>query len=695
MKGTHGLAVRRAGWIGLIALLWALAAFAQAPEPTAPAVEPLPAAAIIPPAAFAVDEVPELAAPPEVTEEQAPRGMRSEGEAERRSNGQAPASFAQGAEGERSPSGQEPAVVSTPAQLPGPPVSLLEQAWLAPSADFDARVARTRRTALELGAWSLDPAARSLAAGDSGIGALARSAAAVELAPDLPAAHMRLAHALWLQGGSPMAAIRAVVAAFQAIGRHLEASLWFAGSGLYLLAIALVSGGLLAVTLTGLSGLLHAAHDLGHLFSRTMPDFARCAGLAALLMVPLALGEGALGLALGLLGIAVIYGRRAQRLAMLLAAAGIGLGAYPVMRYAGAALAAFPEDPVAEAAYAAAHGVSTPVEVERLSTLADSDALAARGLAIHARRSGDLGGADALYQRLIETGAGDVAALNNAANVRLDLGHMDRAIELYTRAASRQESPVVLFNLAQAYGRAFQVEDLNRTIAHAQRVGGELIAQLTALQGTDTAAFVVDMPLPPSMFWFRALRSHAGSDVAQEFRAPFAPGRLGRDPLAFAAAAAAVLVLGSGFGRRFDPSCWCKRCGDRVCPRCDPQGVAGALCDGCNKLFFAPEKTDRVLRARRVNELRAREERVDRAHTIVSLLVPGAAGLLAERPVSGWLGALCSALGVAAFVWHEGVVPDPLVAGATAPVAFFGVAAVAAVGYAFAVWTSLAARRQR
>ena len=664
MNGTHGLAVRRAGWIGLAALLWALAASAQAPEAAAPAPEP---PAISAPAAFGVDEISEeLAAPPEVGEEQAPA----------------------------LPPAADLAVAPAPAPPQEPPVSLLEQAWLAPSADFAARVARTRRTALELGAWSLDPAARSLAAGDSGTAVLERSAAAVELAPDLPAAHMRLAHALWLHGGSPMAAIRAVVGAFQAIGRHLEASLWFAGSGLYLLAVALVSGGLLAVTLTGTAGLLHAAHDLGHVFSRAMPDFARCAALAALLMLPLALGEGALGLALGLLGIAVIYGQRAQRLAMLFAAAGIGFGAYPVVRHAGAALAAFPEDPAAQAAYSVAQGVPTPVEVERLSTLAERDAMAARGLAIHARRIGNLGEADVLYQRLLETGAEDVAVLNNAANVRLDLGHMERAIDLYTRATSRQESPVVLFNLAQAYGRAFQVEDLNRTIAQAQRVGGELVAQLTALQGTDTAAFVVDLPLSPSLFWLRALRSDAGSDVAQEFRAPFAPGRLGRDPRAFAAAAAAVLLLGSWFGSRIDPSRWCKRCGNRVCPRCDPQGVAGALCDGCNKLFFAPEKTDRVLRARRVNELRAREERVDRARTIVSLLVPGAAGLLAERPVRGWLAALCFALAVAALVWREGVVPDPLVAGAAAPVAFLGVAALAAVGYAFAVWTSLAARSQ-
>jgi hypothetical protein len=646
LKRTHGSWFPRAGRIGLTALFLALAASGETPERTAaPSV----------PAAEAIGD---------------------------------PAAV------EPAPDPLAHVVVERPAG-----VSLIEQAWRGPASGFADRITRTRRTALELGAWSLDAAARSLDAGDapaseaSDVGDVPRATAAVELAPDLPAARMWLARALWLDGGKPFAAARAVFAAFSAIGRHLEASLWFTGSALFVLATALVAGGLLAVVLAGGRALSHAAHDLGHLCLRTAPAFAGWAGLAAALALPLALGEGGLGLALALLGVGAVYGGRAQRFALLLAAAGIGVGAYPAIRYAGAALAALPSDPAAEAAWTVAQGIPSPVEALRLSALADRDALAARGLAIHARRNGDVARADALYQQLIASGVEEISLQNNAADVQLALGHTDRAIELYGLAA-RGESPVVLFNLAQAYGRAFRVEDLNQTIAHAQRAGGEQIARLVALQSGGAESFVADLPLATDLFWSRALRSAAGADLAQEFRDHFAPGRLGRDARAFAVVAAALVLLGGALGARVHPSHACRRCRERICSRCGPRGESGELCDGCTTLFFTPEKTDRVLRAERVNELRAREQRIFQLHTLLALLVPGAAGLVAERPLLGWLGAVYFSLAGAALWWRNGVVPDPLVAGAAAPVLFLAAAAFAAMGYAITVAVSLAARRQ-
>jgi hypothetical protein len=252
----------------------------------------------------------------------------------------------------------------------------------------------------------------------------------------------------------------------------------------------------------------------------------------------------------------------------------------------------------------------------------------------------------------------------------------------------------VLFNLAQAYGRAFRVEDLNQTIAHAQRAGGDQIARLTALQSGGAESFVADLPPPSELFWSRALRSRAGADLAQEFRDHFAPGRLGRDPITYAATAAALVLLGSVLGARVHPSRACRRCRERICRRCGPRGGSGDLCDGCTTLFFTPEKTDRSLRVERVNQLRAREARIARLHTWLSLLVPGAAGLVAERPLLCWLGATYFSLACAALVWRHGVVPDPLVAGAVAPLLFVGAAIFGAAGYAITVGAAIAARRQ-
>ena len=413
-----------------------------------------------------------------------------------------------------------------------------------------------------------------------------------------------------------------------------------------------------------------------------------------MLALPLALGEGGLGLALALLGVAVIYGGRAQRRAMLVAAIGVGIGAYPLMRYAGAALAALPGDPVAQATFAVAHGIPTPVEVARLASLADRDPLAARGLAIHARRLGDLARADALYQQLLESGADDVSAQNNAADVQLALGHTERAIELYGLAA-RGESPVVLFNLAQAYGRAFRVEELNQTIARAQRAGGELVARLTALQGGSAGGFVADLPPAPSLFWSRALGSGAGADLAQEFRDHFAPGRLGRDPRVFGAAAAGLVLLGGMFAARIQPSRACRRCRERICRRCSPHGTYGDVCDGCYTLFFAPEKTDRALRARA-------RGRAARARGSGSAACTRCSRCSCPAPPDSSPSARCAdgsarsasrsrprrSSGAAAWC------PIRCVAGAAAPAVFLGTAALAAILYAIAVATSLAARRQ-
>lgn len=586
----------------------------------------------------------------------------------------------------------DPAAPFVPAPIPESRPSLVEQAWRAPAPDLATRVIQTRRAALEFGAWNLDPAARVLGSGRTV--SLEQATAAVELAPDLPAARMRLARALWLQGGSPIAAIRAALGGLRAIPRHPEASLWFAGSLLWLLAVALVAGGLGAIALAGLVALPHAAHDLSHALPGRPPTFAGFAALAALLLLPLAFGEGILGLGLALLIVAAAYGGRLQRVAMALAIACVGLGAYPLAQLANAALAVLPEDPVATSAYSVSHGLATPVDVARLEAAADHDPLAARGLAIHARRSGNLGEADALYQKLLQTDSDDPAVLNNAANVRLDLGHMERALDLYHQAVDLEETPELLFNLAQAYGRAFQVEELNRTLARAQDLGGDFVGELTALQGTEAEGFVVDFPLPVSLLWARALRRHSATPVAAELRAALAPGRLGSDARVFAAAGAAVAALGALLGSLLERSRWCPRCGNRICPRCTPAGTGRELCQACHRLFFQPEKTDRALRLERVNELRRREQRMNRLAALVSVLVPGAAGLVADKPLRSLVGAVCFALAGTAFFWRAGVVPDPLVAGATAPFAFLGLAGFAGLAYVIVVAASLRARSE-
>jgi hypothetical protein len=332
------------------------------------------------------------------------------------------------------------------------------------------------------------------------------------------------------------------------------------------------------------------------------------------------------------------------------------------------------------------------VDLVRLEGAQASDALAATALAGHARRSGSLGRADAIYQAVLARHPDDPVVANNAANVRLELGHMESALDLYRKSASLDASPVVLFNLSQAYGRAFLVDDLAETLALAQKLDPLAVAELTDLQGAEAGGFVVDLPLPPLPMWRRVLTSGAGEDIAARFRAPVAPGRLA-EPRAAAAAFALVIVAASLLGSRFSPSRWCDRCGRRICRRCDRR-ASGEQCESCTKLFQQPESADRALRLARIAALRRREQRRSRAALAVAILVPGAAGHLARRPLLSLAGALSAALALLLLAYRDGMAPDPLVAGAAAPLAFLAAAAGCGLAYALVVALSLAARRR-
>lgn len=577
-------------------------------------------------------------------------------------------------------------------EIPG--MNEVRAVWNAPADSLEKRATKTRRSALELGIWNLDAAARSLVASGNSEPSVAQARAAIALAPDLPMARMALARALLLQEKSPVAALRATWAALAAIPRHLEASVWFAGIGSYVLALALICGGLLCLAVSASAVARHAAHDLGDAVSGGMPAFASVALLAAIVMLPMALGQGLVGAGLGLLGLAALYGSMRQFWVLMLASAAVVLGLYPVAQFSGAALTAYSQDSVVEASYSATEGFATPVDRLRLEQGADSDPLAALALAVTERRSGNLEAADVHYQGILDNDSRNQAVLNNAANVRLNLGDVDLALDLYQLAAKVGDSPRVLFNLSQAYGASFAVDDLVRTLASAQRLDGDVVAELTRLQGSDQKGFTIDLPVDRRMLWERAYHGSAASDLAAEFRSGFAPGLLGSRWWIALAAFVGVAIVASIAATRLRASHLCRRCGRRLCPRCDPEFAGGETCEGCTRLFHQPETTDRSLRLARINMLRHRDARLSLAVLLVSIFVPGSAGLFVQR--HGWslIGSFSAALAIAAIVFRNGVAVDPMVAGSAAPVVFGGIAALCLATYAVSVWASLASGRR-
>jgi tetratricopeptide (TPR) repeat protein len=568
----------------------------------------------------------------------------------------------------------------------------LLEAWSRHDVPLVERVEATHSAALELGLRSVEPAARALLADlpPGGPERVEVARAAARLAPDLPAAHFALASALageW----ELVAAVRAAATTVLAFGRSLDASLWLQAAAFRALGVALVSGAALYLLLAALFTARAAAHDLGDRLSRQMPDFSRAALLCVVLIAPAAFGEGLLGLCLGCLVVALAWRARGfavEAVAALLLVAGL----HPALLAAGRALAAFHADPVAVAAHTAEHGLAWPMHLARLSRASASDPLAARALALGVKRTGNFEEAAARYEALLATEPGDAELLNNAANVRLALGDVQGAIDLYQRALGIAPSAVGWFNLSQAWGAALNVVELDAALARAQTLDHALVEDLSEIQGR-AIHFVADLPVPDAVLHRRLLAAGDAAAVAVDLRRPLAPGLIGASPLAAGTAIAGALGLGLLLRGRFRASRACERCGALVCPRCEGVTPRG-LCAACDRVAHSPESTDPALRAARVAALNQRRERSDRIWLALGIAVPGVVGLRLGRRAHALASCLLAAGALAFWLGRHGAAPDPLAAGGAGPALAAAVAAVLGLAYAALLAAATSAARR-
>lgn len=581
--------------------------------------------------------------------------------------------------------------LSTGAASPGES-SGLERAWFGAGASLERRAEHTRRRALEVGADNLEPAARALLAADDEDHALRNARLAVGLAPDLPIAHMTLAGAYWREG-EYRECFAQIFASLAAIPRHLEASLWIAASLLVVISAVFVAGSLAFVFAVGVAGFSRAAHDLGDLLSSHLPGFARSALLFALIGIPVALGEGLLGLMLGVLGIGFVYGGPRYRVVLGLAVALFMLGLYPLLQLAGTALDALDADPVATASLAVVRDTARPAQVALLQEAElQGDGLAARVLAARSMRLGDFDRARERFGRLFEEDAADPLVLTSLGNMAFRAGRTDEAIGFYERARAVGESAVLLFDLSQAYARGFRMEEFELTLQRAQTLDADVVAELS---GFADPGFVADVPFPIAPIRSRMFARADGGALVDAAVAVVAPGWIGRSPTHVAAAFLLVLLGGSLLTGRYQQAGRCGRCGRRICARCDDSMWSSELCDGCHHLFNRPQGTDPQLRMTRISALRRREARVEKASTLASVVVPGVSGLLARRPDLSLVSILFFLAAVALFAWRGGVVPDPLAVGHAGPLAFVAAGVVMFLLYAGVMLSGILIRRSQ
>src|SRR5690606_29404811 len=392
-------------------------------------------------------------------------------------------------------------VAATPPAAPAPAPSTvrlalpaLDRAWREPAADLLTRADRVRAAADALGIVDVEPVARALLLAGGG-SPLERARAAVRVAPGLPAAQAALASAEWREGGGFGVACNAAWRALAALPRHLESRLWLEAAALTLLFAAALAAGLAWIAARGARAALAAAHDAADRIDPSLPGFARAALVAAAVLAPAALGEGALGAALGLFALAWWAADTAQRRTLAAAAALVALALGPLAGAAGRALAGLSADPVVAAVAAAETGFLDPADAARLERAADAgDPLALQALARHARRSGDLARAEAPLQPLLEADAGDPTLLNDAAHARRLAGDTAGAIALYRGALGPAAAADLWFGPAQAHVRGIDMDAHADALAAAQAEDAARTRELTRRLAESHEA-LVDLPL--------------------------------------------------------------------------------------------------------------------------------------------------------------------------------------------------------
>jgi tetratricopeptide (TPR) repeat protein len=578
------------------------------------------------------------------------------------------------------PSPELPGVPEMPPSLPGtapvPYVEPIESAWFAAAGSLESRVERTLHAALEAGRPNLDAPARALLLDESLGSALHRAEGAVRLAPDLPLARIALARALWSEQRDLAGAIDQIGQAARASPRNLEASLWLRSTAFHALFLTCLIGSLLFLLVAGGSLVAATARLLGKL-PVAPPLVSRAALVAGLLLIPAALGEGLFGVALGFAALGLSAANRWQCLAVGLALVVSIAGLHFLGDRAAEELVALGSNPAAEAAFAVEHAQPSRFDIDRLKRAPAGDPLVARALALHAKRTGDLESADRHFTALIdEPASASPNLLNNAANVRLALDRTHQAIQLYEAAARQGHLVVVLFNLSQAYGRLIQLDRQDLALAEAQVIDPVALAALTDLYARSPRTLVVDLPVETKTVRARLRDPAAARQAATALRSRFAPGWLGRSPLHSAIGVALAVVLGLGVAAA-----------SRSVTR---SGEPGALDSAIALLLTRREVADPFPRMVQLAALRDQQARVERIRFLLSLIVPGAAGVVSRHPILGLLASLLFASTLASWYAQEGIGADPLAVGAGAALLFGALSAASAFAYAAVVAVTIA-----
>ncbi len=464
----------------------------------------------------------------------------------------------------------------------------------------------------------------------------------VDLAPDLPAAH--LARAGYQFAVEPLGLGRVfsgLVGAGKAALRNPLVRIRLTVN----LIVSLLLGLGLAVGLFCVVQLLRYLklflHDFHHLFPRGVAFFQT--GILGILIVllPVFFRAGLVVILLTWLLIAWIYQNWRERVLSVVVLACIA-GAPFALKHAvhGLALPDTTFGDVVEIVRGSAPAASVSRIKARLIEEPDNHVLLAV-LGDYYKRTGELEKARKYYQRAVQKVPGSEVLLNNLGNVLFLRDDLIGALAQYRRATVvRPDQVVPYFNLSRTYFRSANLDKGKESAEQAIRLDQDAVRKMREQADLRLANYAVaDLPLPSE--WL-ALADGRGDSARLEravtslWRASAGSGSL--EAFWFTAAGAVVLFILMLFARaKLFASSGCVRCGRPVCLRCTPELRDDAVCGQCFHAFVKKTQVDaraRISKEIQIRQFRRRRESIARGITFV---LPGLGQMMRGKTLRGAL----------------------------------------------------------
>lgn len=455
------------------------------------------------------------------------------------------------------------------------------------------------------------------------------AALASELAPGVPA--------IRLEAALRMRSLRQALAGFAAIADDFPSLVWVLTLVGAVVGIAVLSATAIVVLICFARAIPLLGHGLGHLPAGWLqPGWSGVLLLlTALALLPL-FGVGPLVL-LAVAGVAaMIYlpGATAGLVAAGLVLSGFLLG--PPLEIWGSLASTPARDVASFAAWRAERGQPLPGDRERLEwalSQRPGDPVLLIGLASTWKRAGDLDRMLGLLADLDPRASAPARA--RAENLRgiawLAKGEVEMAVASFEASREAEPSAVAIYNLSQAHGRALRLDEQSVLFSRATRLAPELVASYTRFGGTNVHHFLIDAPLPVTVYLGSALQpSEAGVSLAAQVRQTL----LGVSLPAWGWVLLPELAL-LGLLLRRRGLTLCEACFGAICDRCSGGSAQTSLCERCRRTHAPDPETDRAIRDWQIGRIRFRQGHVRRALAGLALVLPGAARIVEGRNLAG------------------------------------------------------------